>query len=137
MSIKKITNIFIFLFSTCSFSQNDSINDIYVKFDKNYSCSRGSKDVDNTEFKSYYFSGSFYICWMKFKIKENTVILKVPKNKIDSFMTPREIKIKCIEKGMKYAFNPNHLFPKIYIVEDYSPGDFYLLFEVEAWNYEP
>lgn len=131
--------ILIFLFSIFSFSQNENIREIYIKFDQGSVCNNNENALRFEEFTNHYRNGAFYICGKCFRVKANTTIKLMLKETVNTLIiSPKEMMLKCQEKGMKYVFNPNHLFSKIFILDDYDGNDkYYLLYEVEVVYYNP
>ena len=121
--LKKIIIIlFLLLLNNFCYSQED--NEVYIIFKTNESNCKENKD--------YYFKGKFYICGESFMIRENTCLKTIEKqlSKELNILSISNFLEKCKEKGMKYVFNPNELYKKIYILEEFS-NEKYLVFEVE------
>lgn len=119
---KVIIILFLLILNNFCYSQED--NEVYIVFKINENNFKESKD--------YYFKSKFYISGESFMIKENTC-LKTMEKKLSEELNILSISNfleKCKEKGMKYVFNPNELYKKIYILEEFS-NEKYLVFEVE------
>lgn len=139
MSINKLFIAFLSFSYFISFSQNDSIKEIYIKFDSGSICKAEDNGDKFIDFNNQYRDGAFYICGKCFRIKPNKTIKLISKESINSSISSvKDMMKKCHKKGMKYVFNPNQLFSKIYILDDYDGNaNYYLLYEVEVVYYNP
>lgn len=124
MSIIKKNILILTILTVSNFCFSQEIKEVYIAFKLN---------LDTTEVKrNYYFKNSFYISGESFKIKENTCLKTINKNLLNELnvISISNFLENCKKEGMKYVFNPNELYQKIYIIEEYD-SEKYILFEVE------
>lgn len=131
MSVNSFLFKMIFLISFFSYSQSET-EAIYILYENNV-----NEEKNDCKEQSYFYKSSFIICDKRFRIKPNTQIKTLLKKEDLNLTTTQQMMEKCKEKGMEYVFNPNLLFPKIFIITEFGLGDMYMCFEVEYVYYNP
>lgn len=121
-----IRNFIIILLIYCNFCFSQEKGEVYFIFEKTE-----HSLTDNVK-NNFYNDSKFYISGECFKIKENKCMSLINKGTIKNLniLTIDDFLNNCKKRGMKYVFNPNLLYERIFILEDYNEED-YLVVEVE------